>query len=51
MRFLLDQSADARLLPYLRSLDHDATRIATHYPSGASLMTTCSPSPRRSSAS
>lgn len=34
MRFLLDESADARLVPYLRSEGHEATRIATEYPAG-----------------
>lgn len=34
MRFVLDQSTDARLLPYLRGLGHDATRIGGEYPSG-----------------
>ncbi len=34
MKFLLDQSSDARLVPYLRSLGHDATRIAQDYPPG-----------------
>ena len=34
MRFLLDQSTDARLGTYLRSLNHDATRIGAEYPSG-----------------
>lgn len=36
MKFLLDQSTDARLLPYLRQLGHEATRIATDYPPGLS---------------
>ena len=34
MRFLLDQSSDARLIPHLRSLGHEATRIARDYPAG-----------------
>ena len=34
MRFLLDQNADARLVPYLASLGHEATRIAREYPPG-----------------
>lgn len=34
MKFLLDQSTDARLIAYLRSQGHDATRIAADYPSG-----------------
>lgn len=34
MRFLLDQSADARLVPYLRSLGHDATRVGQDNPAG-----------------
>lgn len=36
MKFLLDQSTDARLIPYLRQLGHDATRIASDYPPGLS---------------
>lgn len=34
MRFLLDQSTDARLIPYLHSLGHDATRIGHDHPHG-----------------
>lgn len=34
MRFLLDQSADARLLSYWRGLGHDATRVGTDFPPG-----------------
>jgi len=34
MKFLLDQSSDARLVPYLRSRGHDTTRIAADYPGG-----------------
>lgn len=34
MRFLLDESADARLLPHLRTLGHDVTRLGTDYPAG-----------------
>jgi predicted nuclease of predicted toxin-antitoxin system len=34
MRFLLDQSTDARLLPFLKHLGHDVTRIGSHYPQG-----------------
>jgi predicted nuclease of predicted toxin-antitoxin system len=34
MKFLLDQSTDARLLPFLRKLGHDVTRVATDYPAG-----------------
>lgn len=34
MRFLLDQSSDARLVEYLRSLNHDATRVGREYPGG-----------------
>jgi predicted nuclease of predicted toxin-antitoxin system len=34
MRFLLDQSTDARLLPFLKQLGHDVTRIGSHYPHG-----------------
>lgn len=34
MTFVLDQSTDARLIPYLHSHGHDATRIAADYPGG-----------------
>jgi predicted nuclease of predicted toxin-antitoxin system len=34
MRFLLDQSTDARLVQFLRERGHDATRIASDYPAG-----------------
>lgn len=34
MRFLLDQSTDARLGAYLRTLGHNATRIGAEYPAG-----------------
>jgi predicted nuclease of predicted toxin-antitoxin system len=34
VRFLLDQNAHARLVPFLSSLGHDATRIARDYPPG-----------------
>jgi predicted nuclease of predicted toxin-antitoxin system len=34
VRFLLDQSADARLIPHLRELGHDATRIGREHPHG-----------------
>ena len=34
LRFLLDQSADARLIPYLRSLGHDAVRVGKDHPPG-----------------
>jgi predicted nuclease of predicted toxin-antitoxin system len=34
VRFLLDQSTDARLGVYLRRLGHDATRIGAEYPAG-----------------
>jgi predicted nuclease of predicted toxin-antitoxin system len=34
MRFLLDQSSDARPISCLRRLGHDATRIAADYPAG-----------------
>jgi tetratricopeptide (TPR) repeat protein len=34
MRFLLDQSTDARILQFLRVRGHDATRIASDYPAG-----------------
>src|SRR5918992_5171757 len=32
MKFLLDQSTDARLLSYLKQLGHDATQIRRTYP-------------------
>lgn len=32
MRFLLDQSADARLIPHLQANAHDATRVGREYP-------------------
>ena len=34
MRFLFDQSADARLVPHLRDLGHDVTRVDAEYPAG-----------------
>jgi len=34
MRFLLDESADACLAPYLRGLGHDVARLAVDYPAG-----------------
>ena len=34
MRFLLDQSTDARLIPYLTTLGHDTTRVGRDYPAG-----------------
>jgi predicted nuclease of predicted toxin-antitoxin system len=34
VRFLIDESADARLIPYLRASGHDATRIASEHPAG-----------------
>lgn len=34
MKFVLDQSTDARLLPVLREHGHDATRIGSDYPPG-----------------
>lgn len=34
MRFLLDQSTDARLVAYLRRLGHDAIRVGRDLPSG-----------------
>ena len=34
MKFLLDQSTDASIIPYLNQLGHDATRIASDYPAG-----------------
>lgn len=32
MRFLLDASSDARLVPHLRARGHDETRVGTDYP-------------------
>jgi predicted nuclease of predicted toxin-antitoxin system len=34
MRFLLDQSAEARIGAFLREKGHDATRVARDYPAG-----------------
>jgi len=34
MRFLLDQSSDARLVLHLRNLGHDAIRVGKDHPSG-----------------
>jgi predicted nuclease of predicted toxin-antitoxin system len=34
MRFLLDQSADARLVTHLRSLAHNAIRVGAEHPGG-----------------
>ena len=34
MRFLLDESADARLVVHLQASDHDAVRLVTNYPAG-----------------
>jgi predicted nuclease of predicted toxin-antitoxin system len=34
MKFLFDQSADFRLIPYLRHLGHDVTAISRNYPPG-----------------
>jgi predicted nuclease of predicted toxin-antitoxin system len=34
VKFLLDQSADARLIPCLRDLGHDAIRIGREFPPG-----------------
>ena len=34
MKFLLDQSADFRLIPHLRHLGHDVRVISREYPSG-----------------
>jgi predicted nuclease of predicted toxin-antitoxin system len=34
MRFLLDQSADFRLIPYLRERGHDVAAISRNYPPG-----------------
>ena len=36
MRFLLDESADTRLIPEIRRRGHDVTRVATEYPAGLS---------------
>jgi hypothetical protein len=32
MKFLLDQSADFRLIPHLRELGHDVAAISRNYP-------------------
>lgn len=34
MKFLFDQSADFRLIPFLRNLGHDVTAISRDYPHG-----------------
>jgi predicted nuclease of predicted toxin-antitoxin system len=34
MRFLLDQSADARIVDYLQSRGHDAIRVGRDLPGG-----------------
>jgi len=34
MKFLVDQSAPARLVPFLQSRGHDATRVGADYPPG-----------------
>jgi predicted nuclease of predicted toxin-antitoxin system len=34
MNFLLDQSADFRLIPHLRQLGHDVQVISRNYPAG-----------------
>lgn len=34
MRFLLDQSVEARIATFLTNLGHDATRVARDYPAG-----------------
>ena len=34
MKFLLDQSADFRLIPHLRTLGHDVVAISRNYPPG-----------------
>ena len=34
MKFLLDQSADFRLMPHLRERGHDVTAISRNYPPG-----------------
>jgi predicted nuclease of predicted toxin-antitoxin system len=36
MRFLLDESAEARIATFLASLGHDARRIGRDYPAGIS---------------
>lgn len=36
MKFLLDQSTDARLRTFLHKLGHDATRVGADYPGGIS---------------
>jgi predicted nuclease of predicted toxin-antitoxin system len=36
VRFLLDESADARLISDLRRRGHDVTRVATEHPAGLS---------------
>jgi len=34
MKFLLDQSADFRLIPHLRTLGHDVAAISRNHPAG-----------------
>ena len=34
MKFLLDQSADFRLMPHLRARGHDVTALSRNYPPG-----------------
>jgi predicted nuclease of predicted toxin-antitoxin system len=34
MKFLFDQSADFRLIPYLRHLGHDVQAVSRNYPPG-----------------
>ena len=34
MRFMLDQSSDARLVPFLNQLGHDAIRVGRDHPPG-----------------
>ena len=34
MKFLLDQSAERRIAPFLRNLDHDVKVVAVDYPPG-----------------
>lgn len=36
MRFLFDESADFRLIPYLLSLDHNVHAVSRQYPAGLS---------------
>ncbi len=38
MKFLLDQSADFRLMPHLRARGHDVTALSRNYPPGGSVL-------------